>query len=64
VPQGGSICGSWTGSGGSFRASEGKAATGDQVVKWREFSTGIIAKQHFPAKKWLASSSHQVEAGC
>ena len=60
----GRVRGSFRASEGSFRVSEGKAATGDQMVKWRDFTTGINAQQHFPAKKWLASSLQQVEAGC
>ena len=46
------------GVGGSFRASEGKAATGDQMVKWREFTTALpsqeVACKLFEASRgWL-----------
>ena len=33
---------------------EGSATAGAQKAKWREFTTEIIADQHFPAEKWFA----------
>ena len=41
-------------SGGNYKTSEGNTATGTWKAKWREFTAEVIAKQHFPAKKWLS----------
>ena len=50
-------------SGGNYKTSEGNTATGTWKAKWREFTAEVIAKQHFPAKKWL-SCPWRMRAGC
>ena len=50
---------------GSFRTLEGNsAATDAQKAKQREFTTEIIADQHFPAEKWFAHPLRWMGAGC
>ena len=51
---------------GSFKTSEGKAATVAQKAKRREFTTEMVAEQHFPAEERLEllHPSWRVGAGC